>query len=117
VAALADALYQVSRNAVEAMPGGGRLRASVSAEGDKVVIAVADEGKGIASDVLQHVFDPYWRHTRAGNRSGMGLSAVYGIVTALGGSLRVQSAEGQGTRVAILLPRRAGPPSSPRVGT
>lgn len=106
VAALAEALYQVARNAVEAMPGGGRLQASVTAEGDKVVLAVADEGKGIPADELPHVFDPYWRHTRAANRSGMGLSAVYGIVTALGGSVRVQSAEGQGTRVAILLPRR-----------
>lgn len=121
VAALAEALYQVARNAIEAMPGGGRLRASVAAEGDQVVLAVADEGKGIPGDVLQHVFDPYWRHTRAGaagnKQSGMGLSAVYGIVTALGGSLRVQSAEGQGTRVAILLPRRAAAPSNPRVAT
>jgi len=106
VAALAEALYQVARNAVEAMPAGGRLRASVHAEGDKVVLSVADEGKGMSPDALRHVFDPYWRHTVAANRSGMGLSAVYGIVTALGGSVRVQSEEGKGTLVAILLPRR-----------
>jgi len=107
VAALAEALYQVSRNAIEAMPGGGVLRASVRAEGDKIALVVADEGKGIAPDALKRIFDPYWRHTMAGNRSGMGLSAVYGIVTALGGSLRVQSGEGKGTTVSILLPRRA----------
>jgi signal transduction histidine kinase len=106
VAALAEALYQVARNAVEAMPGGGVLRASVRAEGDKVALTVADEGKGIASDALKRIFDPYWRHTVAGNRSGMGLSAVYGIVTALGGSLRVQSGESRGTTVTILLPKR-----------
>jgi signal transduction histidine kinase len=106
VAALAEALYQVARNAVESMPAGGRLRASVRAEGDRVALTVADEGKGISPEALQHVFDPYWRVTRAGNRSGMGLSAVYGIVTALGGSLRVQSGEGKGTTVSILLPRR-----------
>jgi signal transduction histidine kinase len=106
VAALAEALYQVSRNAVEAMPAGGRLRATVRGEGDKVVLSVADEGKGISPEALRHVFDPYWRHTVASNRSGMGLSAVYGIVTALGGSVRVESEEGKGTQVSILLPRR-----------
>jgi signal transduction histidine kinase len=106
VAALAEALYQVARNAIEAMPAGGRLRAGVRAEGDKVVLTVADEGKGMAPDALKHIFDPYWRHTVAANRSGMGLSAVYGIVTALGGSLRVESGEGKGTTVSILLPRR-----------
>jgi signal transduction histidine kinase len=42
----------------------------------------------------------------AGNKSGMGLSAVYGVVTALGGSLRVQSGEGKGTTVSILMPKR-----------
>jgi signal transduction histidine kinase len=107
VAALAEALYQVARNAVEAMPGGGRLRASVQAEGDKVVLTVADEGKGMSPDALKHIFDPYWRHTVAANRAGMGLSAVYGIVTSLGGSLRVQSGEGKGTTVSVLLPRRS----------
>ncbi|HEY3818463.1 MAG TPA: HAMP domain-containing sensor histidine kinase [Polyangiaceae bacterium] len=106
VAALAEALYQVSRNAVEAMPAGGRLRAGVRSEGDKVVLTVADDGKGMTPDALKHIFDPYWRHTVAANRSGMGLSAVYGIVTALGGSVRVQSGEGKGTTVSILLPRR-----------
>jgi signal transduction histidine kinase len=107
VAALAEALYQVARNAVEAMPGGGRLRASVQAEGDKVVLTVADEGKGMSPDALKHIFDPYWRHTVAANRAGMGLSAVYGIVTSLGGSLRVRSGEGKGTTVSVLLPRRS----------
>jgi signal transduction histidine kinase len=106
VAAVAEALYQVARNAVEAMPAGGRLHARVHAEGDKVVLTVADEGKGLAPDALRHIFDPYWRHTRAGARAGMGLSAVYGIVTSLGGSLRVESAEGRGTIVSILLPKK-----------
>jgi signal transduction histidine kinase len=106
VAALAECLYQVARNAVEAMPAGGRLQAGVRAEGDKVVLTVADEGKGMTPEALKHIFDPYWRHTVAANRSGMGLSAVYGIVTSLGGSLRVESTEGKGTTVSILLPRR-----------
>ena len=112
VAALAEALYQVARNAVEAMPAGGRLRASVRAEGDKVVLTVADEGKGMSPEALKHIFDPYWRHTVAANRSGMGLSAVYGIVTALGGSLRVQSGEGKGTTSASFC--RAASTRSPR---
>jgi signal transduction histidine kinase len=98
------------------MPGGGRVRAGVRAEGDRVVLTVADEGKGIAPDALKRIFDPYWRVTLAGNRAGMGLSAVYGIVSALGGSLRVESAEGKGTTVAISLPRHARAAREPRAG-
>ncbi len=63
VAALAEGLYQVARNAVEAMPAGGRLRAGVRGEGDKVVLTVADEGKGMTPEALKHIFDPYWRAT------------------------------------------------------
>src|SRR3984885_10616195 len=47
VAALAEALFQIARNAVEAMPGGGTIQATVRNEGNAVVLAVADEGRGI----------------------------------------------------------------------
>jgi signal transduction histidine kinase len=106
VGSLAEALFQVARNAVEAMPAGGTIHASVASKGDRVELAVADQGKGISQEQLKRVFDPYWRASDKGNKSGMGLAAVYGLVSSIGGSLKVQSAEGEGTRVAITVPRK-----------
>ncbi len=106
VSALAEALFQVARNAVEAMPGGGTIRATVRADGDKVVLALSDDGKGIPAEQLKRVFDPYWQAAGKANKSGMGLSAVYGLVTALGGSIKLQSEEGKGTKVSITMPAR-----------
>jgi signal transduction histidine kinase len=112
VAALAEALFQIARNAVEAMPGGGTIQAIVRNEGDRVVLAVADEGRGIPADQLARVFDPFYSRAQ-GQKSGLGLSAVYGLVTALGGSVQIQSAVGKGTEVAIRMPRKKLRPSVP----
>jgi signal transduction histidine kinase len=104
VAALAEALFQIARNAVEAMPGGGTIQATVRNEGDRVVLAVADEGRGIPEDQLARVFDPFYSRAQ-GQKSGLGLSAVYGLVTALGGSVEIRSAVNRGTEVAIIMPK------------
>jgi signal transduction histidine kinase len=119
VAALAEALYQVSRNAIESMPKGGTVRASVRREGDRVVLAVADEGKGIPPQRLARVFDPFYARESndatfqggkllggVSGRSGMGLSAVYGLVSSMGGKVEIKSEVGKGTEVAIVLPAR-----------
>jgi signal transduction histidine kinase len=111
VAALAEALFQIARNAVEAMPGGGTIQAKVRNEGDRVVLAVADEGRGIPQDQLARVFDPFYSRAQ-GQKSGLGLSAVYGLVSALGGSVEIRSAVNQGTEVAIVMPRKR-PPKEP----
>jgi signal transduction histidine kinase len=106
VAALAEALFQVARNAVEAMPGGGTIHASVHQEGpDRVVLSVADEGHGIPPEQLARVFDPFYQGSPSATKSGLGLSAVYGLVSALGGSVQIKSAPGKGTEVAIVMPR------------
>jgi len=108
VAALAEALFQVARNAVEAMPRGGTINASVRADGDRVILGVADEGDGIPADQLARVFDPFYSRGGAGaaNKSGLGLSAVYGLVSALGGRVEIHSEVGKGTEVAIIMPRK-----------
>lgn len=119
VAALAEALYQVARNAVESMPKGGTVRASTRRLGDRVVIAVADEGQGIPPQRLARVFDPFYARESndttfqggkllggISGRSGMGLSAVYGLVSSMGGKVEIKSEVGRGTEVSILLPLR-----------
>jgi signal transduction histidine kinase len=112
VAALAEALFQVAKNAVEAMPGGGRIQAAVRREGDRIVLAVSDQGRGIPPEELVRVFDPFY--TRAKGHAGFGLSAVYGLVSSLGGRVEINSEVGKGTEVSILLPARQAsirPPS------
>lgn len=116
VAALAEALFQIARNAVEAMPNGGTIRATVRRSGDDLILSVADQGQGIPGGRLAKIFDPYYARdaldTFSGGRvlapvpgrSGMGLSAVYGLVSALGGTLDIQSEVGKGTEVSITLP-------------
>jgi signal transduction histidine kinase len=118
VAALAEALFQVARNAVESMPKGGVIHASVRRRDDKVVLAVADQGRGIPPQRLAKVFDPFYARestdtTFGGGgrvlaplpgRSGLGLSAVYGLVSAMGGKVDIRSELGKGTEVSISLP-------------
>jgi two-component system CheB/CheR fusion protein len=118
VAALAEALYQVAKNAIESMPKGGTVRASVRREGDRVVLAVSDEGKGIPPQRLAKVFDPFYARetndTFTGGRvlagvpghAGLGLSAVYGIVAAMGGNVEIESQLDRGTTVSIVLPAK-----------
>ncbi len=107
VSALAEALFQIARNAVEAMPRGGTINASVRAEGDRVVLSVADEGEGIPAEDLARVFDPFYSRAGKAQKSGLGLSAVYGLVSALGGRIEIQSQVGRGTEVSIVLPKRS----------
>ena len=106
VAALAEALFQVARNAVEAMPGGGKIAASVRRNGELVVLTVADEGRGIPPEQLAKVFDPFYQGRPDATKSGLGLSAVYGLVNALGGQVRIKSGVGRGTEVSIEMPAK-----------
>jgi signal transduction histidine kinase len=118
VGALAEALFQVAKNAVESMPKGGTVRASARRDGERVVLSVSDEGNGIPPARLAKVFDPYYARetvdTFTGGRllppmpgrSGLGLSAVYGLVTSMGGKVEIKSEVGKGTEVSIILPTR-----------
>jgi signal transduction histidine kinase len=76
--------------------GGRRL------EGDRVLLWVADGGAGIAAADLPHVFDPYFTTKRTG--TGLGLAIARKVVEALGGLIRVESREGEGTRIEVELP-------------
>lgn len=118
VGALAEALYQIAKNAVESMGRGGTIRATTVRQGDRVVLSVADEGSGIPPARLAKIFDPFYARdemeTHAGGRllaplpgrSGLGLSAVYGLVASMGGKVEIKSEVGRGTEVAIVLPTR-----------
>jgi signal transduction histidine kinase len=104
VSALAEALFQIARNAVESMPRGGVIMARALRQGDRVALVVADQGRGIPPEQLAHVFDPFYQGRPEAAKSGLGLSAVYGLVTALGGTVQIKSDVGRGTEGTITMP-------------
>ena len=125
-AVLADAtqVHQVvanlATNAIQAMPSGGTLRVGLSIErvedfraatiggrraGEYVVLTVADTGAGIAPEIVERIFDPYFTTKEVGTGTGLGLSLVHGIVTELGGCIDLASKVGAGTTFTVYLPR------------
>lgn len=77
-----------------------------------VVLWVADRGPGIPAADLAHVFEPYFTTKRTG--TGLGLAIARKVVESLGGAIRIESREGEGTRVEIELPAEAPAPTEVR---
>ncbi len=102
-------------NAVEAMPGGGRLTIRSGREGeDWVWFAADDTGGGIPDEVRERIFEPFF--TTKGKGTGLGLSVVHGIVTQHGGKVTFEALPGGGTSFRVTLPR-AGSGEHPIVPT
>ena len=101
------ALGNLVQNAIEAMPGdGGHVRVSAEATGDQLWrITVADNGPGIAADLVPHIFEPLF--TTKSKGSGVGLAIVEAIVHRHGGTITVESELGRGTRFIVELRRDA----------
>lgn len=115
-------LWNLCRNALQAMPRGGALEIGARAEtgsaaqaalgenrntrdeGEGTIeVAVHDEGTGMAPEILERIFDPFF--TTKSEGSGLGLATVHRIVEAHGGSLRVESVPGRGSSFRVRLPR------------
>jgi signal transduction histidine kinase len=110
---LVQVLVNLAVNAIQAMPDGGRLIVEAYTENGDVVLAVEDQGIGMAREVAERVFEPFFTTKGVGEGTGLGLSVVHGIVTAHGGSMRVQSAAGEGSRFEAHLPSTpAGTPGA-----
>jgi CheY-like chemotaxis protein len=112
VSELETALVNLVINARDAMPSGGTITiaarnaaAAHSGEPDFVGVSVEDTGQGIAPDVLDKIFDPFFTTKPVGKGTGLGLSQVHGFAHQAGGTVKVESELGRGTRVTILLPR------------
>lgn len=112
----ADRMKQVIlnlfHNAVQhTPPEGGRLHIELECGGEEVVLAVEDNGPGIAGEHLTRIFDRFYRidssRTRKAGGSGLGLAISKSIVESFGGTIRVASTPGTGTEFRIILPRPA----------
>jgi signal transduction histidine kinase len=93
-------------NAAEAMPEGGRLTLSRADRGDRVVVAVADQGPGIAKETLAKLGNPFFSTKAQG--TGLGLFLTRRLLESAGGALEIDSAPGRGTTCRVVLPRRKG---------
>ncbi|HYD14728.1 MAG TPA: PAS domain S-box protein [Allosphingosinicella sp.] len=112
---LENAILNLAINARDAMPDGGTLTISTSLvsederldlpPGDYICVCVGDTGHGMAPEVVARATEPFFSTKPLGKGTGLGLAQVYGIVRQSGGALRIESQEGVGTLVRLLLPR------------
>jgi PAS domain S-box-containing protein len=121
---LESAILNLSINARDAMPEGGRVTIetqpayldSFYAEkhpevtpGHYVLVAVSDNGCGMSAELLEKVFQPFFTTKAPGKGTGLGLSMVYGFIKQSGGHISVYSEVGHGTSIKMYLPRRMMP--------
>jgi PAS domain S-box-containing protein len=120
---LESAILNLSINARDAMPDGGRL--SISTEnveladaealrlgdagpGSYVCISVTDTGTGMSPETVEKAFEPFFTTKPIGQGTGLGLSMIYGFARQSGGYAQIESALGEGTTVSLCLPRFVG---------
>lgn len=99
---LKQAMMNLVKNAISAMPDGGMLRVSTQTRGDQVLLRISDNGVGMNPEVRDKIFEPYFTTKDFG--SGIGLTLVYKVVKEHMGDISVISKEGHGTTFTITLP-------------
>ena len=118
-----QALLNLSLNARDAMPAGGKLtietrNADIGEQqvcengslkpGKYVVLEVSDTGTGMDAETQGHIFEPFFSTKELGKGTGLGLASVYGLVKQSGGCISFHSKLGHGTRFLIYLPQAGG---------
>ena len=103
-------LFNLTENAIKYNRPGGAVRLSVTPESEKLLIRVADTGRGIPEHFQRSVFQPFFRVDKSRSREyggvGLGLSLVWEIVKLHGGTVCVENSSEAGTTVAVSLPLR-----------
>lgn len=103
---LQEALWNLTNNALQAMPDGGNLKIAVRLSGEEVLVEISDTGQGIPPENLQRIFDYYFTTKEKG--MGLGLPLAHKIIKEHGGKINVISKLGKGTTFQIFLPLNKG---------
>jgi signal transduction histidine kinase len=99
---LKQALLNLVKNSMQAMPQGGKLVLSTKRLTDRLQFRLTDTGSGIPEELMQKIFEPYFTTKDFG--SGLGLTLVYKIVKEHGAEIQVTSKSEHGTSITILFP-------------
>lgn len=100
-----DALINVLRNALEAMPEGGHLIVTLECKGEEIRLSVRDTGCGMSEETLAHAFDPFYTTKEKGH--GLGMLQIRQAMEAHGGTVEIRS-RGRGTIVTLVAPLYRG---------
>jgi signal transduction histidine kinase len=115
---LRSVVWNLLKNAIEAVPSGGTVRVGATRVGDTLRIMVVDDGPGMTEEVLARAFEPYFSTKEAG--MGLGLALVRETLERLGGRIGAESRVGSGSRFTVEIPCRAdsvAPPATSGVVT
>ena len=99
------AFLNIFINASQSMDNGGSIKVYARKDKDRLYVEIEDTGCGISQENLKRIFNPFF--TTKDKGTGLGLSIVRKIIEGHKGTIAIQSQEGKGTRVEILLPRQA----------
>ena len=106
---LQQVLTNILINARDAVGQGGNIWISIAEEGERVVIRVRDDGKGIPADMIGRIFEPLVTTKRGQGGTGLGLAISRRIIHACDGEIEVQSKVGEGAEFSVTLPRAERP--------
>lgn len=110
ITADSDMLYQaflnILINAMQAMPKGGKINVQICSNANAVEIFVEDQGEGIAEDILEKIWDPFF--TTKSKGTGLGLGIVKNIIESHGGTVQITNRSVSGAKVTVRIPVKQG---------
>lgn len=103
---LQQVFLNILTNASEAIDDGGKVYVTTwESDNNTVAVTIRDTGKGMPEEVMAQIFEPFFSAKKTYS-TGLGLAVTYGIVKRLGGDIKVESREGEGTAFTVFLPKK-----------
>lgn len=105
---LKQVILNLIANGMEAMDEGGTLTVELYEQTDQIELRIIDEGTGMSLETLEHLFEPFFTHAKAGKGTGIGLAITHRIIVEHGGTIEPRSdGPGKGSTFHIRLPRKS----------